>query len=219
MITPHYSKENTDQYCAIPAQISYGRAWPVIPLLVLCLFSLQSFAQEPAGKRKETIPEGLHKAWIDFAQAVIGGDEKTLRASSTSCIYCVNCLENTPAEDSAQTRFKEKHPRSWYRLMYAKQCYIPVDKFISDDLPLIFDATTKKRLTDSIKVLFHDDSENKHLYEKSCILRKGERDNAECYEVLVQTTDLSIFSEGLQKAFAFVRIGNRYIFCGYSTIP
>lgn len=203
----------------MPMRHSPGLMFHFMLLPLLCSFSVLSPAQTPGSYRDVIMPEGLHKAWSAFTKAIISGDEKALRASSASCIYCVECLENTPAEDSAQRRFQEVHPRSWYRRKYSKQRYIPAERFISNDVPIIFDKETISRLNNPSLLMFHNDSVNKHLYEKNCIVKPRDRRNAECYEVFVQVVDPSPASEGFQKAFAFMRVGSRYIFCGYSTIP
>src|SRR5688572_18898705 len=75
----------------------------------------------------------FEKTWTAFANAVSSGDLKALTELSTGCIYCTDCLINTSNEDSLFNIFQKKNARTWYAKKYSEFCYIPIDKFLSED--------------------------------------------------------------------------------------
>lgn len=161
----------------------------------------------------------LQKAWLLFANAVKAGNKNEIRALSTACINCVDCLTNTPREDSINMELRQMHPDKWYDMMYRQLCFIKIGEFITDDLPIIFDEHTKARLLDPSKIVFARNDHNARLYENQCIAKAAQRRKAAYSEVLVTVIDPSASYEGSQKAFAFIKIGNSFKFCGYSLIP
>ena len=163
--------------------------------------------------------EEFEKAWTKFANAVLSRNPKALAELSSACIYCTHCVTNTPKEDSLFNDFRSKNPDAWYEKLNSEYCYIPINKFLSDDFELIFDSITTSKMLKASKISYHDDGHNKGLYKNNCIAKSSELKNSKLLEMFVKVIDYSSETEGLSKAFAFIQTKQGYRFCGYSTIP
>ena len=161
----------------------------------------------------------FEETWRKFANAVLSGDLNKVKQLSTNCIQCTDCVTNTLKEDSLFNDFEKKNPNTWYEKLYSEFSYIPIDKFLKEDLRIIFDSLTETRLLDSSKIRFHDDEVNKGMYDKKCIISSNDLKNAKLLEMFVKVIDPSTETEGMDKAFAFIQTKQGYKFCGYSTIP
>ena len=188
-------------------------------LALLSMWTNLCIAQEVENERNSDRPKGLDVAWHEFTRAVIANDKDKLKTLSTACILCDICLDNTENEYKTQQAYRNSHPNTWYNKEYNKDRYLPVAVFLSEDLSLIFDTATQRCMTDTSNFKFYNDSVNKNLYEKKCIMPKNTRQTANIYEVFVTMVTKDGNKIVYQKAFAFIRIGDKYLFCGYSTIP
>ncbi len=191
----------------------------IILLALLSMWTNLCMAQVLETERYTNVPKGLDVAWHDFTRAVINNDKDKLKTLSTACILCDICLDNTENENKTQEAYRNSHPNTWYNKKYNKDRYVPVAVFLSEDLSLIFDTATQRCMTDTSNFEFYNDSVNKHLYEKKCIMPKNTRQTASMYEVFVTMVTKDGNNIVYQKAFAFIRIADKYLFCGYSTIP
>jgi hypothetical protein len=160
----------------------------------------------------------LQRAWTKFARAIQINDLPALHQLSASCIQCLDCVTNTPAEVTAFETYQQKHPETWYDTLYGSLVFIPTPAFWQRDGRLIFDAKTKARLLDPAKLRFATNDHHKAGYVAPCLILAA---SAPVYEVLLTYSDPypAGQGEGMQKAFAFVQTKQGYKFCGYSTIP
>jgi hypothetical protein len=161
----------------------------------------------------------FEETWMTFANAILASDLNTLKRISANCIRCSDCVTNTPKEDSMYNEFTKKNPDTWYDKFYSELSFIPIDKFIKEDLNLIFDPTLKSRMLDTSKIGFHNDEINKKLYDAKCIISPIDLKASKLQVAIVLVIDPSSETEGFQKAFAFIQTKQGYKFCGYSTIP
>ncbi len=191
----------------------------IILLVLLSLWSNLCMAQVLETKQYTNVPKGLGVAWNEFTSAVIANDKDKLKTLSTACILCSECLDNTDTENKTLEAYRNAHPNTWHIKLYKKDRYMPVAVFLSEDLSLIFDTATQRCMIDTSNFQFYIDSVNKKLYEKKCIMPKNTRQTASMYEVFVKMVTQDKNRLEYQKAFAFVRIGDKYLFCGYSTMP
>jgi BarA-like signal transduction histidine kinase len=177
-------------------------------------------SRQPSPADPALDPE-LHRTWKQFAQAVRRHDLPALRQHSTACISCLDCLQNTPAEEKAFEQYSDRHPNTGYDRVMGSLRYIPAETFWRQDSPLIFDVKTTSRLLTPAKLTFIASEQNKAGYVVPCLLKPAEAASARLYEVLLTTIDPypSGQGEGMQKAFAFIKTKQGYKFCGYDTIP
>lgn len=161
----------------------------------------------------------LKSTWIKFANSVLNKDRKLFKQLSTNCIRCDHCVTNTQTEDSLFDIYRSKNEKTWYDKLYTEFCFIPIDKFINEDLNTIFTDNIKSRLLDTSKLNFVDDNHNGKLYSKPCIIGTTKEIKHDFREVLLLSIDPTPKYEGTQFAFAFVKINGQYKFCGFSTIP
>ena len=138
--------------------------------------------------------QALQRAWTTFARAVQRHDVVTVKQLSTDCIYT-----------------EEAYPRPYVRTAAFLQQWRSV-----------FDTATTARLLQPGCLRFNlDNEQNKALYSQACLANAADFKTAKVQEVVVTTIDPYPASagEGMQKAFAFIRLRGGYKFCGYSTIP
>ena len=161
----------------------------------------------------------FHQAWLEFSKAILNQDLKSIKSLSSDCILCSDCVVNTPTEDSAFKEFQEKNPDLWYDKLYNEFCYVNIDKFLAEDLKLIFNEKVKSRLLDKTKINYADNSHNSKAYTQSCIIGRLQSSQYEFKEVLLSYIDPIPKFEGSQWTFAFVKVNGKYKFCGFATIP
>ncbi len=159
------------------------------------------------------------QAWLEFSNAILSQDLKLIKSLSSDCIFCSDCVVNTPKEDSIFKEFQEKNPDQWYDKLTSELCYISIDKFLTEDLNLIFNEKIKSRLLDKTKIIYADDNHNSKVYSIKCIIGSLQTAQCEFKEVFLTYTDPTSKIEGSQWAFAFVKTSGKYKFCGFSTIP
>ena len=190
--------------------------------LWLLLVAGACFAQSGYGKQ-DTLSAAdrleLQRVWVAFATAIATNDVAAIKAISTPCVGCVDCLTNTAEEHKKIMEMCHQYPEKWYDMMYGKLCFIETGRFIRDDLPVVLNEETRARLLDESKLYFVDNGHNRGVYDNNCIASVAESKKAVFAEVLVTVIDTGGGSEGMQKAFAFVKTGSSFKFCGYSTIP
>ncbi len=146
--------------------------------------------------------EQFKTTWFRFADALQQKDTAAIRTLSAACIWCSDCDDQAvPPEGGTQEASK----------------FVPFNRFLQHNLPVIIDAATQARLKDLSKLTFVDDTQNRDLYQAPCMLRP-DRDSRQ-KEVLLLLIDPSQETEGLQRAFSFMETPEGYKFCGYSTIP
>lgn len=98
--------------------------------------------------------------------------------------------------------------------------YVNTTTFLKQQWGSVFDANTKARLLELRCLRYNlENEQNKSLYQRTCIASPEDFRNANVQEVLVTIIDPYPASEGMQKAFAFIKLRDGYKFCGYSTIP
>src|SRR5207302_1961059 len=137
----------------------------------------------------------------------------------SDCIFCGDCVTNNPIEDSSFISVEKNNPDLYYDKLYTEFRYIPIEKFIKNDLPLIFNSKIKSRMLDTSKLAFVDNEHNKNLYRKICITDTVQIDKTKHKEVLLTSVDPNDHYEGAQHAYAFILTNEGYKFCGFSTIP
>lgn len=207
-----------------------------IPLLFLLLISISCSSSDKSNNVKtqdnlfpKTVNQNItlasnsdeefKKAWMNFVNAVLTGNLKEIKGLSSHCIYCTDCVTNTPKESSVFDTFRNTNQKTWSNKLYNEFSYLPIDEFLREDLPIIFDSTTKSRMIDISKFRFQYDNRNQDLYQKSCIIKGSSSLKGTIIEMFVTINDPSSENEGLEKAFAFIKTEEGYKFCGYSTIP
>jgi hypothetical protein len=150
---------------------------------------------------------------------VLSGDLGKVKQLSANCINCPLCVTDAPEEDSLFEVFRQKNPDTWYDKLYNEMAFIPVDRFLREDFPGIFNTQTKQRLLGKPKFIIHDDETVKNIYYKNCMITPSEIKNAKLFEVFIKIVDPSSKTEGMDAAFAFIKTNHGYKFCGFSTIP
>jgi hypothetical protein len=161
----------------------------------------------------------FEEAWKIFANAVLSADLKQVKQLSSSCIHCTDCVTNTRQEDSLFKKFQSENPDTWYEKLNSKFCYVPIDKFLKEDFAIVFESVGKSRMLIASKISYHNDSVNKGMYDKKCIVSSMELKNGKIMEMFVKVVDPSSETEGMSKTFAFIQTKQGYKFCGYSTVP
>ncbi len=198
----------------------------IILIFILAVLLNLSFVKGSFTTLKKTISivdtiadHEFHQAWLEFSKAILNQDLKSIKALSSDCILCPDCVVNTPKEDSTFKEFQEKNPDRWYDKLYNEFCYVSIDKFLAEDLNLIFDEKVKSRLIDSTKVNYAGNSHNSKAYSRACIMGRLETAQCDFREVLLTYIDPSPKFEGSQWSFAFVKVNGKYKFSGFATIP
>jgi hypothetical protein len=158
----------------------------------------------------------FEKAWRIFVNAVLADDFKKTKQLSTNCIDCSICVTNTPEEAAVYDEYWSSH-QYFKKIDSAK--FVSIDKFIREDLKIIFDSTLKSRLKVESKVIFHDYGIVNRTYNERCIISSSDFKKSKLQEAIVSVIDPSPEFEGFQKAFDFILTKQGYKFCGYSTIP
>lgn len=201
----------------------YGAALRGSISLLLLLLAGACFAQLGDSKQKATLSVAdrveLQKVWAGFAKAIMANDVAAIRTLSASCVGCVDCLNNTIEEEAKNMELRHQYPGKWYDMMHEKLGFIEIGRFIRDDLSIVFNEETKARLLNEAKLVFVNNDHNRGVYDNNCIVSAAERKSTVFAEVLVTVIDSGGGREGMQKAFAFVKTGRTFKFCGYSTIP
>lgn len=101
-------------------------------------------------------------------------------------------------------KFIETNP-NWYNDLYDKKIFIPLDTFINEDVPIIFNKNVIEKMK-AAKVNYVECS----------------MDGKPCYEIPVMITRPGEFApgdEGVQYLFLFVQTPEGYKFSGIDTIP
>lgn len=146
--------------------------------------------------------EQFKTAWFRFADALQKKDTAAIRALSAACIWCSGCNDQAVSPEG---------------VIPVAGKFVPFSRFVQQHLPVIVNTATQARLKDVAKLTFVDDTQNRDLYQASC-MQRPDRDSRQ-KEVLLLLVDPSQETEGLQQAFSFMETPEGYRFCGYSTIP
>ena len=196
--------------------------------LGMILHSCSQPVKKPSGRSNEfqtrsdastTSDKKLHLAWSDFRKAIKAKDISALRRLSTDCILCSDCLTNTAEEDAMIDKLKIDNPETWYGSIYDSLSFIPFNKFLKEEYPLVFDSLLRANMYVDALVSFYDSDHNLQRHLHSCIKFNLDLKNPKLREVLVQLSGPSLKHEGATAALAFIETKNTYLFCGYSTIP
>lgn len=158
----------------------------------------------------------IQKVWIQFANSILTDDLKETKRLSTNCIYCPECLTNTPEEESRLEKFQDSN----YDKLYSDLSYISIDTFLEKDKPLFLNAEIKTKLLNpnNYKIDLEDPISDR--FNRSCILSKEEFNSTKVYAVLVTVQKPTSNSEGdLQRKFTFIRTKKGLRFCEYLSIP
>jgi hypothetical protein len=162
----------------------------------------------------------LEKSWRIFTNAVLSNNLREIKEISTACIHCTDCPTNTRQEDSLFSEYQKKNPNTWYDKLYSQFSYIPIDEFLTNDYPSVFDSVVKSRFYNQSAIRFYDVNEiNMHLYSKNCIVNSSTIKESTITEIFVKTIDWSEETEGMSKVFSFLKTKDGYKFCGYWTLP
>lgn len=165
------------------------------------------------------VGDEFQRAWKLFASTVLKQDIKSIKALSTDCIMCSDCVTNTFLEDSLFNKFQNDNPDSWYEKLNNDFRFIPVDRFIKEDLDLIFNKKVKSRLLNKSKLIYIDNNHNAKVYAKPCVIGTTPLNELNFKEVFLMIIDSTFKFEGGTWAFDFVKKNGKYKFCGCSTIP
>ncbi|WML96048.1 hypothetical protein RBB68_17695 [Leptospira interrogans] len=158
----------------------------------------------------------IQKVWIQFANSILTDDLKETKRLSTNCIYCPECLTNTPEEESRLEKFQDSN----YDKLYSDLSYISIDTFLEKDKPLFLNAEIKTKLLNpnNYKIDLEDPIPDR--FNRSCILSKEEFSSTKVYAVLVTVQKpTSNSEEGSQRKFTFIRTKKGLRFCEYLSIP
>jgi hypothetical protein len=158
----------------------------------------------------------FEETWRVFVNAILADDFKKIKQLSANCIDCSICITNSPEEVAV---YKEYWSSKQYFKKMDSAKFISIDKFIKEDLKIIFDSTLKSRLKVESKVMFHDFGIVNGTYNERCIISSSDFKKSKLQEAIVTVVDKSPEFEGFQKAFEFILTKQGYKFCGYSTIP
>ncbi|KAK2617465.1 hypothetical protein CFV95_019605 [Leptospira interrogans] len=158
----------------------------------------------------------IQKVWIQFANSILTDDLKETKRLSTNCIYCPECLTNTPEEESRLEKFQDSN----YDKLYSDLSYISIDTFLEKDKPLFLNAEIKTKLLNpnNYKIDLEDPISDR--FNRSCILSKEEFSSTKVYAVSVTVQKPTSNSEGdLLRKFTFIRTKKGLRFCEYLSIP
>lgn len=198
----------------------------LISILILTILLNSSFTKRHLTNSNKTTSivdtiadQEFNQTWLEFSKAILSQDLELIKSLSSDCILCSDCFVNTPIEDSVFKEFQEKNPDKWYNKLYYELCYISIDKFLTEDLNLIFNEKVKSRLLDKTKIIYADNNHNSKAYSIKCIIGSSQTAQCEFKEVLLTYIDPTPKFEGSQWSFAFVKTNGKYKFCGFSTIP
>ncbi|EMI63986.1 hypothetical protein MAL08_17880 [Leptospira noguchii] len=188
-------------------------------LLMMSIASLSIFYKLNLNKIVDSIDlenqteSEIQKAWIQFANSILAGDLKETKRLSTNCIYCPECLTNTPEEES-------KYQDSNYDKFYSNLSYISIDTFLEKDIPLSLNAEIKAKLLNPNNYKIDSEDPIPDRFNRSCIISKEEFSSTKVYAVLVTVQKPTSESEGdVQRKFTFIRTKNGLRFCEYLSIP
>ncbi|WP_061296100.1 hypothetical protein [Leptospira interrogans] len=155
----------------------------------------------------------IQKVWIQFANSILTDDLKETKRLSTNCIYCPECLTNTPEEES---QFQDSN----YDKLYSDLSYISIDTFLEKDKPLFLNAEIKTKLLNPNNYKIDLEDPIPDQFNRSCILSKEEFNSTKVYAVLVTVQKPTFNSEeGSQMKFTFIRTKKGLRFCEYLSIP
>ncbi len=158
----------------------------------------------------------IQKVWIQFANSILTDDLKETKRLSTNCIYCPECLTNTPEEESRLEKFQDSN----YDKLYSDLSYISIDTFLEKDKPLFLNAEIKTKLLNPNNYKIDLEDLIPDRFNRSCILSKEEFSSTKVYAVLVTVQKPTSNSEGdLQRKFTFIRTKKGLRFCEYLSIP
>lgn len=193
----------------------------ILTVLLSLSFTKKHFANSANTSRTKdtTADQEFQQAWEEFSNVILKQDQATLKSLSSECILCTICIDNTLVEDSIFKKFQEENPDQWVDKFYDELCYVSIDKFITEDLNIIFDEKVKSRLLDKTKINFVDNNHHSKPFHKKCFIGKVKTAKCEFKEVLLTHIDPTPQLEGSQWSFEFVKTNGKHKFCGFSTIP
>lgn len=148
-----------------------------------------------------TSKEEIVETWEDFLDILEKKDKDKFKIISSKNIHCYICLENT-SDEQIQLETKRNNDPDWYNKIYSDEIYIPIDRFLTEDFDLIFNAKFVLIIS-SNETSFH----------------KREMDGIDYYEVLVVTTEASLEHDGGQHNFQFIKENGKWLFNEIGTIP
>ena len=148
--------------------------------------------------------KSIQKTWEEFVEAAEKKDFNKLKSFLMDPVRCQLCLENTDEESREMDALREKNQDGFY-MIYQKKINIPADRFIQEDVPLLFGdqmiERLKKRRTEYIE---------------------RDMDGIIHFEIMVTTTEANEVYEGLEGAqhvFDFLKTAKGYKLAEISTIP
>lgn len=146
----------------------------------------------------------IQSDWKEFVSAAEKKDRKILENMTLDSIRCYLCLENTEDEYAEIDRLRETS-KDWFDIIYKDRIYIARNRFIKEDVPLLFNEKMIKRIKTG----------DTGFYERDI-------DGILYFEILVTTTEpneVAIGHEGGQHAFLFKKTSDGYKLAEINTIP
>jgi hypothetical protein len=148
--------------------------------------------------------QDIEKTWAQFIEAVSENNVNKLKSVATPEIRCLLCLDNTGQESSELQKFMDTDP-NWYNKLYDHKIYIPLDKFFTEDVPLIF----TKDLIGKMKA-----------GKVKCVGRSnGKEAFCEVPVAAIEPGRAAPADEGVLYLFLFKKTADGYKFSGIDTIP
>ncbi|AVQ13798.1 Uncharacterized protein XB16_3517 [Leptospira santarosai] len=205
-------------------------------VLIIILFFLTDHCKKKLEKEETSgdetkkqistnLSSDMERTWKRFVNAIQSDDAVEIKKLSTNCIYCTTCVTNTAKEKSSFETLEKKNFETVYDKLYSDFSYIPIDRFIREDKPIIFDSTIKSKLSGKIK---YDSSWIKaaDVHNQACILSKAKFKTAQKYQVYhirISIPDdwVSLFltEEITDYVFAFIQTEDGYKYYEFSQIP
>ncbi|WP_103865586.1 hypothetical protein [Aquimarina sp. I32.4] len=176
------------------------RIQKIVSVLFLSLL-ISSFIPSKDASQHVDETEDITQVWKKFLNIIARQDKSGFKTLSNQSIRCYLCLENTIIEQEELDKKRETDPE-WYTTLYTKDIYISIDDFIKNDYDLIFNTVFVQILK-----------------ERKTIFYKREIEEVAHYEVLVTTTEPTLYHEGGQHSFQFKKIKGEWKFNEIGTIP
>ncbi|WP_165748515.1 hypothetical protein [Cellulophaga sp. Z1A5H] len=168
-------------------------------LIAPCILLLYISGKERSSYTPQDVE--IKKTWNSFLKAVEKKERRTFKGLSKTKIRCYPCLENTTEEQAYIAQLQETDTL-WYDTIYEDLIYVPIDRFIAQDFDLFFNP-------DFVKL----------LKERETIFYKQDLDGVFYWEILVTTTEPTLFHEGGQHHFRFEKCDDGWKLNEIGTIP
>ena len=146
----------------------------------------------------------VQKTWEEFVTAAEKKDSSLLKPLLMDTVRCYLCLENTEEELNELDLLRENN-KNWFNIVYRDKIKIPADRFIREDVPILFNREMIQRLK-----------------KRRIGFLEREIDGIIHFEIMVTTQeDNEVIQglEGVQHVFDFKKTDKGYRLTEISTIP